>query len=257
MSDHPHNVAKRRTRDAGSDPVAKPPKASERVAAAIIAAVERQDWKAGERLPPERELMQLYGVGRSAVREAIAGLATRGVLQVKPGFRPIIQHRGYESALSTFSSLVSGMVGDRAGIQNLFGMRVFVEAALVRHAARYATPRDIEALGAALDANRAAISDPESFYRTDVAFHRVLYGIPGNPILPTIHTLYVDWLYDHWIQMPRSADINRMNYGAHAAIRDAIVARDPDKAEELLRQHLATAWQFVESTFAAATDPSI
>lgn len=249
MSTHSDNTTKRAAAPAGSVKDERPAKASERVSAGIMAAIESQAWKPGERLPPERELMELYGVGRSAVREAIAGLATRGVLQVKPGFRPVIQHRGYESALSTFSALVSGMVGDRAGIQNLFGMRVFVEAALVRHAARHATPKDIDALSAALDANRAAINDPESFYRTDVAFHRVLYGIPGNPILPVIHKLYVDWLYDHWIQMPRSMEINRMNFGAHAAIRDAIVARDPDKAEDLLRRHLATAWQFVETTF--------
>jgi DNA-binding FadR family transcriptional regulator len=235
-----------------SRPLRRAPRASERVTAQIIAAIEMQTWKAGDRLPPERELMQLYGVGRSAVREAIAGLATRGVLLAKPGHRPVIQHRGYESALSAFSTLVSGMIGDRAGIHNLFGMRVFVEAALVRHAACHATPKDIEALGTALEANRAALNDPEAFYNTDVAFHRVLYGIPGNPILPVIHKLYVDWLYDHWIRMPRSVDINRMNYGAHAAILDAIVSRDPDRAEDLLRRHLITAWQFVESTFEVA-----
>jgi GntR family transcriptional regulator, sialic acid-inducible nan operon repressor len=249
MSDHPDSTSRRAMPGPGSARAARPPKASDRVAAAIVAAVEQQQWRTGDRLPPERELMQLYGVGRSAVREAIAGLATRGVLQVKPGHRPVIQSRGYDSALSTFSALVSGMIGDRAGIQNLFGMRVFVEAALVRHAARHATPKDIEALTAALDANRAAIDDPESFYRTDVAFHRVLYGIAGNPILPVIHKLYVDWLYDHWISMPRSSEINRMNFTAHAAIHDAIVQRDPDRAEDLLRRHLITAWQFVQSTF--------
>lgn len=232
----------------------RPPRASERVASGILEAIGQGTWKAGDRLPPERELMELYGVGRSAVREAIAALASRGTLRVRPGFRPVIQDRGYETALSTFGETVLAMMGEKTGIENLFGMRVFVEAALVRHAARHATPRDVAELREALERNRAAISDPEAFYRTDVAFHRVLYAIPGNPILPTIHKLYVEWLYRHWIRMPRNPEINRMNHAAHAAIFNAIVKRDPDEAEELLTSHLATAWQFVRSTFAQDWD---
>ena len=227
----------------------KPPRASERVASAILEAIGERAWKPGERLPPERELMKLFGVSRSAVREAIASLASRGTLRVRAGFRPVIQGRIYETAFSTFGDLVLGMMGERTGIENLFGMRVFVERALVRHAARHATPRDIAELRDALEANRAAIDDPEAFYRTDVGFHRVLYQIPGNPILPTIHKLYVDWLYQQWIRMPRNPDINRMNHTAHAGIFNAIVKRDPDEAEELLHSHLTTAWQFVRSTF--------
>ncbi len=227
----------------------RPAKASERVCAGILEAINQGRWKAGSRLPPERELMTLYGVGRSAVREAIASLASRGMLLVRPGYRPVIQDRNYDTALSAFGDFVLGMMNEKAGIENLFGMRVFVEAALVRHAARHATSRDIDELRQALDDNRAAINDPEAFYKTDVAFHRVLYRIPGNPILPTIHRLYVDWLYQHWIRMPRNPDINRMNHTAHTGIFNAIVNRDPDEAENLLQSHLSTAWQFVRSTF--------
>ena len=45
--------------------------------------------------------MEICGVGRSAVREAIAQLAARGVLHVRAGYRPIIQERGYDTALAT------------------------------------------------------------------------------------------------------------------------------------------------------------
>jgi DNA-binding FadR family transcriptional regulator len=226
-----------------------PQKASDRIVAAILKEIESGAWKAGERLPPERELMRSYSLGRSAVREAIAQLAARGVLRVRAGYRPVIEEKGYETALATFGNLVSHMVADKSGIENLFGMRVFVEASLVRHAAKHATPKNIKELRSALEENRAAIHDPEAFYRTDVAFHRVLYEIPGNPILPVIHKVYVDWLYKHWKRMPRNPDINRMNNSAHAGIVDAIVNRDPDAAEERLRSHLTTAWQFVRSTF--------
>lgn len=234
--------------------VTKPVKASDRVAMGIMDAIGDGTWKPGDRLPPERELMTRFGVGRSAVREAIASLASRGTLLVRHGHRPVIQDQEYETALSTFGSVVLGMMNERNGIENLFNMRVFMEAALVRHAARHATPRDIAELSEALERNRAAISNPEAFYLTDIAFHRVLYGIPGNPILPTIHKLYVEWLYRHWIKMPRNPEINRMNHAAHAGIYNAIVKRDPDLAENLLQSHLTAAWQFVRVTFEDSCD---
>jgi DNA-binding FadR family transcriptional regulator len=120
-----------------------PQKASDRIVAAILKEIESGAWKAGERLPPERELMRSYSLGRSAVREAIAQLAARGVLRVRAGYRPVIEEKGYETALATFGNLVSHMVADKSGIENLFGMRVFVEASLVRHAAKHATPKNI------------------------------------------------------------------------------------------------------------------
>jgi DNA-binding FadR family transcriptional regulator len=80
----------------------------------------------------------------------------------------------------------------------------------------------------------------------------VLYRIPGNPILPVIHSAYVEWLAGPWSKMPRNIEINRMNYVAHEAIVNAIIRRDADEAEKMLRSHLTTAWQFVRATFAAA-----
>ena len=50
---------------------------------------------------------------------------------------------------------------------------------------------------------------------------------------------------------PRNVDINHMNHSAHLGIFQAIVSRDRNKAEELLRSHLTTSWQFVRPTFEA------
>jgi hypothetical protein len=56
---------------------------------------------------------------------------------------------------------------------------------------------------------------------------------------------------DHWREMERSPDIDRLNHAGHVAIVEAIVARDPDEAEDALRRHLQVAWELVRGTFAA------
>jgi len=215
----------------------------------------------GARLPAERDLMQRFGVSRGAVREAIASLASRGLVVTRFGHRPVVRKPDYEVAMDKLGSLVSHLVADRMGVWNLFHSRIFLEAALVRWAASKARRDDVEELRAALDANRDAIGVASRFYETDIAFHAVLYRIPGNPIFPAVHKAYVDWLVHYWRSMQSSAEIDRMNYAGHEAIFDAVAARDPEAAEEALHRHLGAAWEFVRSTFLAesqdATGPAV
>ena len=119
----------------------------------------------------------------------------------------------------------------------------------MRDAATSARKDDIAELRAALAANREAIPDSQAFYRTDTAFHAVLYRIPRNPIFPAIHLGYTAWLAPQWDKMERSRARNEISYHGHQAILDGILSRDPAAAEEALVSHLDAAWRHVEATF--------
>jgi DNA-binding FadR family transcriptional regulator len=227
---------------------------SDAVAAELVRMIQSGAFQEGQRLPAERDLMQRYGVSRSAVREAIVSLANRGLIETRLGHRPIVRKADYEIAVDRVGNIVGHLVVDRKGVWNLFETRIFIEAALARWAANHARRVDIDDLRAALDENREAIGDSVRFDETDAAFHAVLYRIPGNPIYPAIHKAYVEWLVQHWRSMRRGAGIDQMNHAGHQAIFEAIAARDPDTAEEAMRRHLVAAWEFVRSTFPAAAE---
>ncbi|WP_323772431.1 FadR/GntR family transcriptional regulator [Antarctobacter sp.] len=203
----------------------------------------------GQPLPPERDLMEEYGISRTVVREAVRTLSSRGLIEALPRHRPVVRKPGFDAAIDAVGSIVSHLLLEPGGVKNLFDTRIMVEAGLARQAAQQATKDDIAALKSALDANAAAIPDSEEFYRTDNAFHGVLYQIPQNPVLPAIHRAYTTWLAPQWSQMPRLPERNQMNYDAHKAIFDAILMRDPDAAEASLRDHLTKAWAQVRATF--------
>lgn len=205
----------------------------------------------GERLPTERDLMRHFGVSRTAVREAIESLSHRGLANRKFGHRPVARKPNYEVALDRLGNFISHLVADKQGMTELFESRVFVEAGLVRWAAQHARQRDLDNLKQALEANRAAIGNWSEFYATDIAFHAILYGIPGNAIYPAIHKAYVEWLVQLWRSMRTSAELDRMNYAGHLSIFEAISARNPDRAEDALRRHLAAAWELIRSAVLA------
>ena len=103
----------------------------------------------------------------------------------------------------------------------------------------------------ALTANEAAVGDNALFFRTDVAFHGVLYQMSRNPLLMSLHKAYVSWLSPQWMKMPRNPERNTKNYRAHLAVYDAVAARDTEAAETALRMHLDDAWTQVRETFDA------
>ena len=224
-----------------------------RAADQLVAAFERQildgDLSAGDPLPPEREIVQGHGVSRTVVREALRVLAGKGLIITRPGYRPVVAQPGYDAAIDVVGSVVAQLLGQPGGVLSLFDVRIRMEASLVRDAAQTASSEDIANLEQALAANEAAIHDSAQFYQTDVAFHGILYDIPGNPALPAIHRAYTGWLSPQWSKMPRMPSRNQTNFDAHRAIFEAILRRDADRAEAALRAHLDFAWQQVSSTF--------
>lgn len=224
-------------------------RASDAVVRQIEARIISGALADGHHLPPERDLIDAYGVSRTVVREAVAALAARGLIEQRPRFRPVVRRPGYDAALAAAGGVVGHLLRDAGSVRNLYDTRIFLEAALVRHAARHARKTDIAALAAALDANGAAIPDSERFYATDVAFHAVLYDIPGNPVFPAVHRAFTSWLSPQWTRMPRSPDRNRVNHRRHADIFEAIRDRDADAAEAALTAHLNAAWDYVRGTF--------
>lgn len=214
-------------------------KRSQEVADRLEQRIRTGQIAVGERLPSERELMAIYGVGRPAVREAIYSLQLMGLLEVGNGERPRVTQPKPDVLIRQLSGAARHLLARPEGVQEFQQARIFLEVGLARHAAEYATAKDVKRLREALQANKRAIGHDADFHRTDVAFHYVLAQIPQNSIFTAIYDAVVDWLLDQMWTTGAVPQSDQKAYEAHAAITDAIAARDPDAAEEAIRAHLA------------------
>ncbi|MEM8804046.1 MAG: FCD domain-containing protein, partial [Pseudomonadota bacterium] len=217
-------------------------KASERAADKLfryfVEQIRSGDLREGATLPPEREIVETHGVSRTVVRETVQALANKGLVEARPRFRPVVRRPDFDAAFDTVDTIVRELLADQKGVKNLFDTRIMVEVSLVRGASRAASQTDLSALQAALVANEAAVDDNSLFFRTDVAFHGVLFQMSRNPLLMSLHRAYVSWLSPQWTKMPRNPERNANNYRAHRKVYDAVLARDADAAEDALRAHL-------------------
>lgn len=223
-------------------------RASDDLVAEIEVRIASGQFENNRPLPAERDLMDMFGASRTVVREAISTLANRGLLESKPRFRPVVKKPDYGTVLTATGKIIEHLLSEPGGVSDLYKSREFIERSLARHAALHANKDDIAELKAALAANYEAIDDTPRFFKTDMAFHGVLYNIIRNPIFPAIHEGYLSWLSPSWGKMNRAPDHNLINYQAHKKIYDAILERDPVQAEDAMSEHLAVAWEVVKDT---------
>lgn len=224
-------------------------RAADRVAESIALKISSGELPNDMPLPSERGLIEQFGVSRTVIREAISQLASRGLIEARPRFRPVVKKPDFGTVLEASGTIVRYMLNEPRGVLNLYQSRVFIERGLVRDAALNANKDTIAELKTALAANHATINDSEEFFKTDLAFHGIFFAMTGNPIFPAMHEGFCAWLSPNWSKMDRSSARNEMNYWAHRAIFEAVLERDPDRAEEALIEHLKGAWEFVKDTF--------
>jgi GntR family transcriptional regulator, sialic acid-inducible nan operon repressor len=225
-----------------ADDVEEAPIRRTRVSDQIVERLEAQirggTYHIGDTLPSERQLMQRFGVGRPAVREALFTLSKRGIVEVRSGMKPRVRAPDATMVLDDLSSVARHFLAQPQGVVHFQQLRAFLEVALARDAARNATPDEIERLRRALAANEAAIGDREAFIETDVAFHFVLAERTGNAIIMSIHAAMQRWLYEQRVVALRVPDIEPISYAGHAAVASAIMAGDADAAERAMHEHL-------------------
>jgi DNA-binding FadR family transcriptional regulator len=211
----------------------------EDVASALEATIREGALMPGDPLPSERELTVQFGVGRTAVREALFHLQKMGLIELKSGERAKVRHPSPEVVFQGLAGAARHMLAQPDGVRQFQDARTFFEVGLARHAAKHATAADLRDLGAALDENRQSIGDLAKFERTDVAFHYVLALIPRNPIFTAFHSAIAEWLIEQRHVTLTYPGNNKIAFRAHKAIYEAIAARDADRAERMVRSHLS------------------
>ena len=215
-------------------------KLSDMVEEELEQMIRRKEFAQGEQLPSERELMEFFNVGRPSVREALAALKRKGLVQINNGERARVSMPSADTIVSELSGMAKDFLTQPGGIAHFEQLRLFFESSLVRFAAEFATDDQIAQLTKALEINSQSLDDNALFIRSDVDFHRVLAEIPGNPIFMAIHVALLDWLI---AARPAVADQelyehNNVSYQQHIAIVDAIRQRDPEEADRALQEHL-------------------
>ncbi|MCB1500710.1 MAG: GntR family transcriptional regulator [Bauldia sp.] len=219
-------------------------KLHEDVAAQIEEAIISGVFEEGQHLPSERELMQQFGVGRPAVREALLLLERSGVIQLSAGERARVVVPTMSGVVDQISAAARHFLATSTGEKSMQEARRVFESGIARHAAEVATEAEIARLELALAANKATLHDVAAFEETDVGFHLAIAEIGNNEVFPVLHHAIVSWL-----TMLRRVSLRHdralmSSFRHHQRIYAAIATHEPEAAWQAMDTHLREVERF-------------
>jgi GntR family transcriptional repressor for pyruvate dehydrogenase complex len=210
-------------------------KTYELVAERLLGLISSRQLGPGDAIPSERELVELYRVGRSSVREALRMLESQGA--IRSGANGSLRVAEPGSMLN--SSLGFLLSVDAADYSELFETRRILEGEAAAIAASRRTRAQIGTMSAAVEEMEAGLDSEERFITADLRFHLLVAQATRNRVMlhlmDAIRTLLHRSLSSSYHISGSPARAIEM----HRLILEAIEARRPEEARQRMQEHVA------------------
>jgi DNA-binding FadR family transcriptional regulator len=208
-------------------------------------AAQIEEWilsgtlDAGAKLPSEESLSRQFGVSRPVVREALAQLRERGLIETVSGSGTFVKRPDADHLTEAVLRHLRVAAGGTQSIAKVYEARVAIESTTARLAAERATDHDLSEIETRLETMRSAAQDVQRWTASDLGFHVAVAEASHNPFLATLLAPLMKVIEHGIIESFRSRPAVRAGLLAHERIFAAIQSRDAVAAEQAMRNHLA------------------
>jgi GntR family transcriptional repressor for pyruvate dehydrogenase complex len=210
-------------------------KTAERVARDLVDQIVDANMPDGTRLPPERDLVEVYGIGRSTVREALRLLEANGVISIRPGpgggattRRPDADDFG--SALQLLLQF------ERVSLAAVLEARDTIEPAVAALAATRITSEQLDELRASHDAITESLDNHDLFMEQTRRFQETVAAASGNVVLRLFQDALISVAEGVVADMKYSRARRKAIATAYTRLLDGFETGDPALASAIARE---------------------
>lgn len=218
---------------------------TEEIIGRIKALLARGKLRPGSKLPPERDLARILGVGRPALRQALKALSTMGIIDSRVGQGTFVSESTWELLAAPMDFM---MLLNAVSLRELFEVRRALEVELAGLAAERRTEDDLSQIKAVLDKQEGNLSNPEVFLAADLDFHSAIARASRNILFLAI----LDNLSRLMIESRRKLIVTErdlsLSFNDHQAIFREIAGRNRTGACEAMLGHLDRVYRHWEKT---------
>jgi len=194
----------------------------------------------GTKLPPERELKDMFTTSRGTLREALRVLEQKGLIEIKLGVSggAIVKRIDAEPIVESLALLIrSGGVS----LEHLAEFRIKIEGSLVELAATRATKEDIKELESIYQQAKAYFekNDWENFLKTDEKMHTYIGTMTRNPVFQFVQKSIHDNIHQYYKEyLPMNKERTLENLKDFEKIIAAMKVNDAKTASEIIMDHV-------------------
>lgn len=246
-------TAARRDVPSRSVPAGMPPKRATVIAQRIVREIRDRKLPPGSHLPPERDMLETYNVGRNTLREALRVLELQGVLTIRPGpgGGPVITSPDSRHLASTLALLMQfADTPFRAVIET----RQLLEPITARLCAERGDHELLRQLRESVDRMGDSLDDRDAFLDENRSFHDLVAWGSENPLFGyCINSLH--WITDGTVlgvDYPRR--FRKIVWQAHDLVCKGIESGDGAIAEAAMRKHMDDTLAYFERHYQRQMD---
>jgi len=219
----------------------------EQVVQQVQELIVAKHLRTGDRLPPERELCEQFGVSRTVIREATKVLAQRGMLIIEPGRGTFVTLPTEENIALSIELFARARGLDYARVVEV---RRALETEIAALAAQRAKPEHLDHLQRCIEEMDRNLTNPSAYVIADQEFHSTLAEATGNDLFTAISGVIVNLAQSARKLMFGVAGAPGRGQEYHRLILKYVAERDSDRARAAMLEHL----QQVEQDIAAAQE---
>jgi GntR family transcriptional regulator, transcriptional repressor for pyruvate dehydrogenase complex len=226
----------------------RPQKTAMLVAQRIVADIQRRGNKVGDRLPPERVMLEEYNIGRGTLRESLRFLELQGIIVLKPGpgGGPVVQQPD-GSGLATALTLL--LQFENAPFRTITEARTALEPMMAQLAASRMSDEQLADLKYSVDHMLDRVGDESEFLEMNKRFHDIIAHSSGNPLFGHLIDTLLGMLDGSTIGVDYPEHRRLAVHKAHVAIYEALASRDPAAASAAMQDHIMQYANYVERKF--------
>jgi len=213
-------------------------------------------FEPGERLPSERYLAERFGVGRNALREAVAALSALRVLETRANSGIYLKDLSAESSFEAtvlFSEL--GRFPSANEITDMMEARVGLELQAVTLACERRTDEELAALEATLAQTDETLAKGGNIAEFDQSFHVQLASASHNAVIVRLLHAFYRLSMDRRRVYFRDVEAGKATARQHRDLVGALRAREVDLARDLIARHVSTGMRYWAEVFDAPPKP--
>jgi DNA-binding FadR family transcriptional regulator len=212
-----------------------------RIEAQLIRYIQEEPIPVGEKIPNEFELAEKFGVGRSTIREAVKGLVSKGMLEVRRGSGTYV----ISSYPAEEDPLGLGRYDDKYQLAlELFDVRLMIEPEIAAYAAMNATEEDVVELRRLCDEVEEIYRSGENHVRKDIELHTAIAHCSKNRVVEVLVPLIDSAV--HTFANVTHRELMEETIETHRAVVEAIENHDQVGARCAMVMHLTYNRQMIK-----------
>jgi GntR family transcriptional repressor for pyruvate dehydrogenase complex len=217
----------------------------ETIAQELIRYIAANRLRGGDRLPSERDLMEMAGVSRLPLREALCMLKGLGIVEARHGKGVFVKRLDISAVFGMLSPLLKTQADLR--MSDIIEVRRHLETSIAELAAVHRTEENLRVLETCLQGMRENLLAVQTFTEHDMAFHQELARATGNLLFHVFMASITDLLCQVQMTFPDKAEFRGASIRYHERILRAVRAGDAGQARAAMEEHIRNVAERLET----------